>query len=321
MTRGVAVSRPVGSDRAERFRRAEAAVWRRHGMAPTERLLELADPRLRLRALEVGSGRPILFVHGTVGPAAWASLVEAMGGDARFIVLDRPGWGGSDPIDYGRTGDYRRQAADVLAGTLDALGIDRAIVIGGSIGDVWALSLAELHPSRVDRLILLGAGPLRPEVRPPGFIRLLASPLGRLIVHLPMSAGRSRKILAASGHAGSVADGRIPEEFVAYRVSLSNDTSAMRAERAMVSHLVRGPGWRPDLPFDDDALGRIGAPTLFVFGTNDDVGDAETWRRLVAAMPNAELALIGGAGHMPWFDRPREVAARVNRFLAAEAPV
>lgn len=318
MTRGVTIGRPAREDRAGRFRRAEAAVWQRHGLVPTERVFDIAQPPIRLRALEVGRGRPILLVHGTVGPAAWPSLIEAMDGDGRFIVLDRPGWGGSEAVDFGRRTDDHRLAADVLGGALDALGVDQAVVIGGSIGDVWALSLAQHRPSFVSRVVLLGAGPLLADVRPPGFIRVLASPVGRLMVRLPMSAGRTRSILAASGHASSLADGRIPAEFVAYRVSLSNDTPAMRHERAMVGHLVRGSGWRPGLPFDDTALAGIGAPTLFVYGTNDDVGDVVTWRRFVAAMPDAELEIVEGAGHMPWFDRPRDVAARIDRFLAAE---
>jgi pimeloyl-ACP methyl ester carboxylesterase len=307
------------AQRAERFRQVEEAVWARHGLAPNERVLDLVRPRLRLRVREVGRGRPILLVHGTIGPAAWPSLIQAMGGNARFIVLDRPGWGGSDPIDFSDVADYRELAADVLAGALDDLGIERAALIAGSIGDTWALSLAERHPMRVDRLVLLGGGPLRAEVRPPGFIRLLASPIGALVVRLPMSIGRTRRILAASGHAASVADGRIPAAFLAYRVSLSNDTSAMRHERGMVRHIVRGSSWRPDLPFDDEALGRIDARTLFVYGTNDEVGDVATWQRFVGAMPNAVLSLVERAGHMPWFDAPGDVASRVDRFLAVEA--
>ena len=88
----------------------------------------------------------------------------------------------------------------------------------------------------------------------------------------------------------------------------------------MIGQLVRGSGWRQaGLPFDDTALATIGTPTLLVYGTDDEVGDAVMWRRFVAAMPHAELEILEGAGHMPWFDRPHDVAARIGRFLAAEA--
>jgi pimeloyl-ACP methyl ester carboxylesterase len=300
---------------ADRFRRIEAAVWARYGLTPTERFVEVANPRLKLRVLEVGRGRPILLAHGTIGPAAWASLIAAMGGDGRFIVLDRPGWGGSDALDYRPYPDYRALVAGIQAGVLDALGIERATVIGGSIGDVWALSLAEHDPSRVEWVALLGGGPLLARLRPPAFIRLLASPLGSVIVRLPMSADRTRSILADSGHAASTADGRIPTEFIDYRVSVSNDTPSMRNERAMVRHLLRGGTWRPDLPFDERALGRIAAPTLMVVGSNDNIGDPATWRAFAAALPDGRIELIDGAGHMPWFDAPVEVQAHLRRFL------
>ena len=316
MTQNVAAldtSRAGG--RADRFRRAEAAVWARYGLTPTSRFVEVANPRLRLRVREVGQGRPILLVHGTIGPVAWAPFIAAMGDVGRFIILERPGWGGSQPLDYGRHPDYRALAADILAGVLDTLGIDRAIVVGGSIGDVWALSLAERYPERVERVALLGGGPLLARLRPPSMIRVLATPLGALIVRLPMSEARIRSILVDSGHAASVADGRIASEFIDCRVSVANDTPAMRHERAMVRHVIRGGGWRPDMPFDEPALGRIVAPALMVAGPNDNMGDPETWRAFMAAMPHGRFELVEGAGHMPWFDEPALVASLVDRFI------
>ena len=77
-------------------------------------------------------------------------------------------------------------------------------VVGGSIGDVWALSLAEHHPyeGRADRPARRRSARRR---RPaPGFIRLLASPLGALIVRLPLSPDRTRSILRDSGHGPSL---------------------------------------------------------------------------------------------------------------------
>jgi pimeloyl-ACP methyl ester carboxylesterase len=313
-----AVLAPVADTRAERFRRFEAALWDHHGLRPTARFVELEKPRIRLRVLEVGAGTPVLMVHGTVGPGSWASLIEAMGSGHRFIVLDRPGWGGSDPLDFSAQ-PYREVAAEILRGVLDALGIDRAVVVGGSIGDVWALSLARLHPDRVEKVILLGAGPVVAAARRPSFIRLLASPIGALIVRLPISAERARSILRDSGHRPSLEAGRIPEEFIDWRVSLSNDTSAMRHERDMVRSIVRGPGWQPGFLFVDADLGAIGSATLMVYGTADLVGGVDTWRGVVDAMPHARLEVIDGAGHMPWFDDPQRVAELINRFIARSA--
>jgi pimeloyl-ACP methyl ester carboxylesterase len=307
---------PAAETRAERYRLAETALWQHHGLRPTPRFIQLEKPRIRLRVLEVGAGTPVLMVHGTVGPGSWASLIEAMGSSHRFVVLDRPGWGGSDRLDFSAQ-PYREVAAEILRGVLDALGIDRAVVVGGSIGDVWALSLAKYHPSRVERVVLLGAGPVVAAARRPSFIRLLASPMGALIVRLPISAERTRSILRDSGHRPSLEAGRIPEEFIDWRVSLSNDTSAMRHEREMVRSIVRGPGWKPGFLFEEEDLGAIQSPTLMVYGTADSVGGVDTWRGVVGAMPRARLEVIDGAGHMPWFDDPQRVAELINRFIAS----
>jgi pimeloyl-ACP methyl ester carboxylesterase len=315
MSGDLVVGGATSTDRTARYDRSEAALWTRYGLQPIERFVTIPEPRIRLRTLEIGTGRPILLVHGTVGPAAWAPLVAEMRAEGRFIVLDRPGWGGSEAIDFRRHPDYHAVAADILSGVLDGLGIDRAAVVGGSIGDVWALSLPERYPSRIERVALLGGGPLIAQLRPPTFIRMLASPLGALIVRLPMTASRTRSIVADSGHAASLAAGRIPDAFIDYRISVSNDTPAMRHERAMVAHLVHRNEWRGDLPFDEPALARIAAPTLMVVGTNDNIGDPDTWRTFVTAIPGGQFELIDGAGHMLWFDEPAVVAGHLRRFL------
>jgi pimeloyl-ACP methyl ester carboxylesterase len=310
-----AILAPAAETHAERYRRAETALWEHHGLRPTTRIIQLDQPRVRLRIQEVGSGTPVLLVHGTVGAGSWPSLIEAMGTGYHFIVLDRPGWAGSETLDFSAH-RYRKVAADILRGVLDALAIERAVVIGGSIGDVWALSLAQLHPARVEKVILLGAGPMVAEARRPSFIRLLASPIGALIVRLPVNADRGRSILRDSGHGPSLDAGRIPDAFIDWRVSVSNDTAAMRHERDMVRSIVRGDGWTPGFLFDDADLGAIETPTLMVYGTADAVGGVETWRRVVGAMPRARLEVIDGAGHMPWFDEPQRVAGLVEGFLA-----
>jgi pimeloyl-ACP methyl ester carboxylesterase len=298
----------------EQYREAERAFWGRYGLEPEERFLELDAPSVRLRVLEVGSGQPVVFVHGTVGPGGWASLVSELPG-FRCLVLDRPGWGLSSALDYsGR--EYGTVVADVLRGAVDALGIDRAHVVGGSIGNVWALRLAQQHPSRAGRIVLLGGSPLVPDVPVPGIIRLLASPLGALMVRLPDKPGRVRSILTQSGHGPSLAAERIPNEFVDWRVAVGRETDAMRHERAMVRALVGGGKFRPGLTFDDAELAAIRQPTLYVYGTADPVGTVEIWRRAVGLLPRGELRVVDGAGHQPWFDDPGRIAADVKRFLA-----
>lgn len=125
-------------------------------------------------------------------------------------------------------------------------------MVAGSIGNVWALRLAERHPSRVGRIVLLGGSPLVPEIRVPPIIRQLNSPIGALTVRVPDEPGRVRSILRQNGHGPSLDAGRIPDELIDWRVALGRGTDSMRNEREMVrAAVVSGHGWRPGLTFAD----------------------------------------------------------------------
>jgi 2-hydroxy-6-oxonona-2,4-dienedioate hydrolase len=311
------IATPRRTSAMDRYLAAEARLWQHYGLAPRDRFVEIARPRARLRVLEAGSGPPVLFIHGTVGPGSWPSLVAGMPG-FRSLVVDRPGWGLSTPVEFPRAG-YRAYVADLVAAVLDALDIERVDVVGGSVGDLWALSLAERHPDRVGRVVLLGGGPLVQSVGVPRFIRVVTSPLGAIIVRLPVTPDRARSILRDSGHGPSIASGAIPEAFIDWRVANDTDTTAMRRERSMARQVVGGAAYRPGITFVDEELRAIDAPVLLVYGTADPTGDAGTWRAFATALPNGALEVIDGAGHMPWFDEPARVAGLVGSFLARPA--
>lgn len=312
-THAVAIDTP--STAVDRYRRTERALWAHYGLSPSERYVDIDSPRLRLRVLEVGFGEPILFVHGLIGPAAWAPLVRELRG-YRCLVLDRPGWGLSSSLDYARQ-PYGSVTADVLAGVLDGLRIDRARVIGGSIGTLWALRLAATHPLRAGRLVLIGSGPLLADIRVPTVLRLIASPLGALMIRRT-DAGMLRSILRQSGHAASLADGRIPEEFITWRVAASRDTDAMRSERAMLRGGIvdwARPGWRRGVVFTESELGTLTQPALYVYGTDDGTAPVEFARKVASILPHGELHVVEGGGHEPWLEDIAGVASRVSTFL------
>jgi len=300
--------------RTDHYRQVERAMWNRFGLDPVERFVELAAPRLRLRLrlLEVGTGEPLLFVHGTAGPGAWPALIRELEG-FRCLILDRPGWGLSSALDYSKH-DYATVTASVLRGVLDGLGIDRASVIANSIGTVWALRVAAQHPSLVSHLVLLGGGPIVPEVHVPGIIRLIASPVGAVMVRLPDSPGRVRSILRHGGHEASLDAGHL-DEFIKWRAALGRDTASMHNERAMIRALVRGTAWRPGLTFEDAELGAIQQPTLFVHGTADPTGSVELWRRVMGLLPNGRLEVVDDASHEPWIEDPGGIASQIRRFV------
>ena len=300
--------------RLERYRAAERALWTRYGIDPVERIVDIAEPRVRLRILEVGpaDGDPVIFVPGTGGTGPyWAPLILELSG-FRCLIVDRPGWGLSSPIDY-RKGDFGSVTTSILRQAMDALGIARADVVGASIGNLWALHLARKEPNRVGRLALIGGQP-NADVPIPRFIRLLASPLGAVMVRIPMSPKMTRSQLEAIGHGAGIAAGRM-DDFIDWRVSFARDTDSMHHERGMVRALLGRDGWRPGFLPTDAEIGGIQHPVRMLFGSADTAGSVETWRRFTGRLLHGELETVEGAGHMPWWDEPASVGRSVGEFL------
>ena len=304
----------TGSTAADRFRHAERALWTAYGLEPTERSIDLADPRVRVRIQEIGSGDPLLLIGGSAGTGAyWAPLIRELPG-RRAIVLDRPGWGLSSPVDY-RRAPYGEVAAKIIGGVLDELGIDRVDVVGQSIGNLWALHAARADPERVGALVLVGGMP-HPDVPIPKFIKLLRSPIGAIMVRAPMKPAMLHKQLEALGHGATLARGGM-RDFVAWRLEFQRHTPSMRHERAMVQGITAGEGFRPGVHLDDAALADIAQPTLMLFGTADPSGNPELWRRYVDRLPDGRLELVPDAGHNLFWDDPAGVGGTVRRFLDA----
>jgi pimeloyl-ACP methyl ester carboxylesterase len=83
----------------------------------------------------------------------------------------------------------------------------------------------------------------------------------------------------------------------------------------MIRALLGKDGFKPGLTFDDGDLAEIKAPTLMIFGTADPTGDASIWQRFVDQLPQGELKVLDGLGHMPWWDDPELVGREVTTFL------
>jgi 2-hydroxy-6-oxonona-2,4-dienedioate hydrolase len=303
--------------RIDRYRAAERMLWSQYGLHPIEHFVEVGSPPVRIRVLEIGTGRPLLFAHGTAGSGpAFASLIQELPG-LRCLVFDRPGFGLSAPVSY-TVGSFGATAADLQADVLDALGITVADVLGHSIGGLFALRLALHRPERVRRLVLLGGGPMVDAAGVPPIIRLIASPAGALFVRLTENRAATRAMLRGNGHRPSLDNGRIPRAWIDWRTSVSRDTDSMRHERAMVRAIVLGRRYRSGLTMTEPELRSIHHPTLMLYGTSDPVGSPSVWMRMMEAMANGRLSLVEGAGHMVWLDEPGRVATEMRQFLATD---
>lgn len=308
----------MNEDEVQSCREAERQLWRHAGARPRETFLRLQRPRVRVRVQEVGEGRPLLFVHGGPnGGTTWAPLVAQMQ-DFRCLVLDRPGCGLSEPVDY-RGSDLRRLATDVLHSLLDALEIERLPIVASSMGGLWTFWLAQAHPRRVSRMVQLGCPALAEGMKIPPFMRLLSVPrLNRLLTRvMPATVDSARDLYRQIGHGASVETGQIPDIYFNWAHRLMANTGTMANELNMIEKALTWRGTRPDLLFDQAELRRISQQTLYIWGEDDTFGGAELARQTATWTPNARLHLIPAGGHLPWLDAPEEVSALAREFLRA----
>ena len=295
------------------FRRAERDLWDLYDLQPAERLVNLDDERV-VRIHDIGDGEPVLFVHGTGGSGVYfAPLVKELVPTFRCILRDRPGWTLSSPIDYS-AGHFGTIISRLQEKLLTALDLDRAHLVGGSIGNLFALRLALNHPDRVGNIVLHGGNPVE-GVTPPMFLRLLRTPLGRIMIKIPQKPSMIRTQLAGLGHAKSLDLGIIPTEYIDMKVAESRHTNAMRHERRLVRAVIAGKGFHPGITLSRTDLEAIHAPTLMVYGNDDPLGSEKVWSTFMAGLPNGPHATVPDSGHLPWYDRPREVGALTRTHL------
>ena len=249
-----------------------------------------------LNYAEQGRGEAIVFLHGW--PDSWFSFSRVLAllpARYRALAPDQRGFGDSDRPAGGY--EIASLAADVRA-FLDAVGIERATVVGHSFGSFVARRLAVAHPECVARLVLIGTGlaalnPVTQEVQ---------SDLQGLPD--PVPAAFAREFQASTVHLP------VPEAFF---------------ERIIFESMkLPGPLWREVLDNlltyeDATQLASIAAPTLLLWGAHDALFPREDQERLVAAIPGATLKIYRDTGHCPNWERPEAVAADLCAFMQEPA--
>jgi len=298
-----------------RYRGAERALWRSVGLEPAERRVRLAGTKTEIRVQEVGSGDPVLFIHG--GPnsgSTWVPMLEHVHG-YRCLIVDRPGTGLSDPYTV-TARDLPRFGARFVPDVLDGLGHERAHVVASSFGGHLALRSAAAHPERFGRMVQMAAPAAVPGQTFPPFMRLMRSRVIRSILNvLPPSARANRSIFRQIGHGASLDVGRIPEVVFEWYLALGRYTDTMRNDGQMI-----GAELMPHLDevtLTDELLSSVTTPTLFLWGADDGFGGPANAQRTSALLPDAELVVMPEAGHLPWLDDPAFTAQRTTAFLGS----
>jgi len=300
-----------------RIREAEAELFAAAGVPVEESYLDLATLGLRVRMLSCGRGLPVVLLHGvSLSAAAWVPLFTALEG-CRLLAVDLPGHGLSDPVEY-RRGHVRDHAHRLLEDIFDALQLERANVIGHSLGAMFALWHAA-RCGRVASLVAIGD----PAVALPGTrVRMPLSlltirGLGPAVLRSPSPRSVYRRLLAQGlGHAEVAA---APAGLLeALRLSGRRPQNARTI--ASLMRAIDGPRRpRPESVLTSAELTAITTPTAFIWGTEDPYLSPDRARPAIAQMPTATLHKLP-AGHGPWLVHTSRTAALIQLHFGRTAP-
>lgn len=251
--------------------------------------------------LSGGQGVPVVFLHGIGGAARqFRAQLRHVGRQRRAVAWDMPGYGGSTPLP--------RVTMDTLAaalgGFIAALGLDRPVLVGHSIGGMVVQRLLAEAPHAARAVVLAQTSAAFGGRDPAWADQFIRDRLG------PLDRGHRLEDMAPAMVAGLVGDEPDPDG-----VALAQDCIA-RAPAPAYRSTVRAM-----LGFDlRDALPRIAVPTLVLSGTKDLNAPAAAMQRMAARVPGARYVALEGVGHLAHLEQPARFNAALDTFLQEVAP-
>lgn len=268
------------------------------------------DARYRIHYNDCGEGGhgTVVMLHGS-GPGAsgWANFhrnVEpVVAAGWRVLLIDCPGWSRSDSVVC--TGSRSDLNARITKGVLDALGIERAHLVGNSMGGHSAVAFALAYPERVGRMVLMGGGTGGPSQfmpMPTEGIKLIQA------LYRDPNIENLKRMMAAFVFDTS----SLTEEL--YRARLENMLARRDHLENFVKSLAANPRQYPDY---GHRLGEIKARTLVVWGRDDRFVPFDIGLRLVWGLPDADLHLFSRCGHWAQWEHAETFNRMVIAFLAA----
>jgi len=261
----------------------------KHTEQSSSQYVEIDEDGLRLRVHynDAGTGKAVILLHGG-GPGAsgWSNYSRNFHAfvDAGFrtILLDCPGFNKSDPILV--TEDRAVVNAKATAGLMNALGIERASLVGNSLGGASALNFALRYPERLDRLVLMGPAGLGKSL----FVPQPTEGIKHLVNVFREPSMESLK--------------RMLSVFVFDQSGMTEELIAQRYESMMRDGGVHLRNWVESFAAGamsdlSPRLREIEAPTLCTWGRDDRFLPLDQGIKLITELPNAALHVFPQCGH------------------------
>lgn len=255
---------------------------------------------LRIRYRTVGSetGTPVLLVHGySLSSATWERVQRLMPDEFRTVALDLPGFGDSDKPE---TGYSYSELVETVVQFMDALRMEKAVVVGHSFGGDLAQHLAAGHPGRLLALVVSNA--TAENLPPKGLTEAVQKRMASYGSH-ETNRAIFQKSMTRYFDSANLREGELGA-FVETGLKASN-TALRKTLETMYS--------TPAIPASQ--YSKILVPTLVVVGTHDPFGTFDHAVAISDAIPGSRVAVVPRCGHSPMWEKPDEYVALLVSFL------
>jgi len=271
---------------------------------PETRYVE--SPAGRIGYQEAGEGPAVILIHGG-GPGAYGysnyrkNLRPLAERGNRVIIIDLPGYGKSSYRDS--SGGLFAPMAEATLELIDHLGLEKASLVGNSLGGGTALRLALDHPGRVDKLVLMGPGGSLPATS--------TFPSEGLLRMLTFYDGEGPTIEKLN---------KVIDLLVYDRSSITPELVAERFKTAtlpetMAHPPLRGQAMNPKNELWREDIDKLEHKTLLIWGQEDRVLPLDLAFILLKRIPNADLHVFSKCGHWAQWERADEFNELVGNFL------
>lgn len=247
---------------------------------------------------DVGSGLPVVFVHAfPLNRTMWAPQVSALLERCRCIAVDLRGFGESSQ----RPPYSMDQYADDVVGVLEQLKVERAVVVGCSMGGYVSFAMWRRHPGRIRALVLAAT---------------------KATADTEEAAEKRRTLIATARSQGSIAVANLQIASLIGKTSREKQPDTYDAVHRMIAQapaegIVGALEAMMQRPDSTQLLPAIGVPTLIVVGEEDVPTPPKESRAMAAAIPGSRLEIIEGAGHLANLERPAAFNHVLTEFVGA----
>lgn len=297
----------------EQYKNSQQALHKSEGISLQRKYVKVDGPVNNIHYLEAGEGTPLVLIHGAMSSTdVWTTnFINFLKKDFHLYIIDLPGFWLTDKVNYRKVSStYRQHVVKVMDSFMNAVHLDKASLIGNSLGGLWASIYALERPKRVEKVGYIGK-PLGIDNHFPFIMKLFGVRGINNLLFTPSDIDKTKEIYSSI----LVADvSNLSQEYIQSVSYASMLPDANFSQRTVFEKILTLSGLRDDLLVGEE-MKSIKHPAIFIWGEKDVHGELSVANEIASHMSQGKVTVLKGAGHLPWLDAPKESADTIIDFF------